>query len=142
MVLVVVDCSFILAWGHDEKEFQASYDVLDRVVRHGGVVPGIWALEVANGLLSGLRRNRITHQQLKTILANIAELPIEVDRRTHDLAWTRILSLAKRHDLSTYDAAYLELATRHGSVLATLDVALRRAATSEGIMVLPARDQS
>lgn len=137
MALVVIDCSFILAWGQNEQEFAACYGVLERVVHQGGLVPAIWALEVANGLLGGLKRKKITSQQVKNILADIADLPIEVDRRTHELAWTRILSLAERHGLTTYDAAYLELATRHGCVLATLDAALAKAAKSEGILVLP-----
>jgi predicted nucleic acid-binding protein len=45
--------------------------------------------------------------------------------------------LAERHRLTTYDAAYLELALRLALPLATLDEALRRAAVAERLPVLP-----
>jgi predicted nucleic acid-binding protein len=47
------------------------------------------------------------------------------------------LALGRRHHLSSYDAAYLELAMRLGLPLATLDKNLRKAAQAEGIAVLP-----
>jgi len=44
-----------------------------------------------------------------------------------------VLTLAERHGLSTYDAAYLELSLRLGLPLATLDHDLAQAARSTGI---------
>ena len=49
-----------------------------------------------------------------------------------------VLDLAQRHRLSFYDAAYLELAQREGISLATLDQALARAATAEGVPLIGA----
>ena len=49
-----------------------------------------------------------------------------------------LFSLAKRHRLTFYDAAYLELAQREGIALATLDQALSRAATAEGVPLIGA----
>jgi predicted nucleic acid-binding protein len=46
--------------------------------------------------------------------------------------------LADRHELSIYDAAYLELALRRNLPLATLDADLRRAAAAEGVQLLGA----
>ena len=46
------------------------------------------------------------------------------------------MTLAERFALSAYDAAYLELAHRHGLPLATLDQELRAAATDLGVAVL------
>jgi predicted nucleic acid-binding protein len=45
----------------------------------------------------------------------------------------RLLALARRHGLTVYDAAYLELALREGLDLATLDTELADAARAEGM---------
>jgi predicted nucleic acid-binding protein len=47
--------------------------------------------------------------------------------------FTEVLSVAREHDLSAYDAAYLELALRKGLPLATLDTRLRNAARRAGV---------
>ena len=44
--------------------------------------------------------------------------------------------LAREHELSTYDACYLELAERMGLPLATLDSDLRKAASSAGVQLV------
>lgn len=82
-----------------------------------------------------VRQKRLNSDRLDKVLANIKELKIDVDKRTNEFAWTRILSLARRHDLTTYDASYLELAARGGLALATYDRDLAEAAKSEGVLV-------
>ena len=47
------------------------------------------------------------------------------------------IGLARQHDLSVYDAAYLELAMRLGLPLASKDEALRKVAQAVGLSVLP-----
>jgi predicted nucleic acid-binding protein len=44
--------------------------------------------------------------------------------------------LARKHRLSIYDAAYLQLAKQESLPLATLDAALASAATVEGIEIV------
>jgi predicted nucleic acid-binding protein len=56
-----------------------------------------------------------------------------VDRSTDE---TDILSLARRHRLSVYDASYLELAHRDGIPLATLNKQLGAAALATGVKLL------
>jgi predicted nucleic acid-binding protein len=46
------------------------------------------------------------------------------------------MTLARRHKLTAYDAAYLELALREGLALATLDAALIQAAKAEGVELI------
>ena len=46
------------------------------------------------------------------------------------------LRLAIRHELTHYDAAYLELALRRNLPLATLDKDLRRAARAENVKLV------
>ena len=47
-----------------------------------------------------------------------------------------VFALARRHGLTFYDAAYLELAMRERIALATLDQALARAAIAEGVPLI------
>ncbi|HHF09112.1 MAG TPA: PIN domain-containing protein, partial [Candidatus Atribacteria bacterium] len=47
-----------------------------------------------------------------------------------------IVQLARKYDLSTYDAAYLDLAMRLGIPLTTQDESLRRAALLSGVEFL------
>jgi len=64
---------------------------------------------------------------------------INVDQMPGEYA---VLTLARRHRLTVYDAAYLELALGEASPLATLDEALASAARAEGLSVIggnPAR---
>ena len=61
-----------------------------------------------------------------------AELPIATDTETTARAWREILTLARAEGLTTYDAAYLELAIRRGLPLMTKDAALITAAKDVG----------
>ena len=49
-----------------------------------------------------------------------------------------VLPIAREYKLSAYDAAYLELAIRHGAPLATLDAKLRKAARKAGTAIFEA----
>lgn len=69
-------------------------------------------------------------------LADLSRLVIQVDTHTDREAWSATLNLAIRHQLTTYDAAYLELALRRDLPLATLDTDLRRAARAEKTRLL------
>jgi predicted nucleic acid-binding protein len=88
---------------------------------------------VANALLSGEKRQRITIAQVTSILRAIADLPISIDPVQMDHAFQQILPLARQSNLTEYDAGYLELALRLNLPLATLDAQLRRAAQSIGV---------
>ena len=61
---------------------------------------------------------------------------IIVDDATSELAFSKIPELARKHKLTSYDAAYLELAIRGGLPIATFDRALATAAGKEGIKLL------
>ena len=134
----MLDCAVVLAWVLEEHGPDTSLGILERVARHGAIVPAIWPLEVSNSLMMAQRQRRLSVAQMEKAVANVRELRVDWDRRTNDFAWTRILSLAQRHGLSAYDASYLELAARTGLALATYDRPLAKAAENEGILVLAA----
>ena len=65
-------------------------------------------------------------------LGILQKMPIEIETRSTERALTDTLQLARHHNLSTYDASYLELALRNGLPLATNDVDLRKTLARTG----------
>jgi predicted nucleic acid-binding protein len=133
----VLDASITLAWCFPEERAKYSDAVLD-LLSHGAeaVVPAIWQFEVANALLAGEKRRRVTVAQVTSMLSRIAHLPISVDPIHTIHAFSQILPLARQAQLTEYDASYLELALRLSLPLATLDVQLQRAAKNAGLPLL------
>ena len=111
--------------------------ILSRVSTAGALVPAVWPLEIANSLTVAVRKGRIDRSFRDELLSNLRRLRIDVDASQRDLPWFTTINFADRHDLTIYDASYLELAKRTGLPLATLDKALIRAARAEGLTVLP-----
>lgn len=129
----VLDGSVTMAWYFKDEANDFANAVRDGMDRSQAVVPSLWPLEVANTVVMGERRNRSTPAQAATWLGFLGALPIVVDGETSARAWSETLSLARAHNLSAYDAAYLELAMRRGLPLATLDGKLKAAATAVGV---------
>jgi hypothetical protein len=69
-------------------------------------------------------------------VASLALIPVKVDAEADRQAWSADLSLAERHGLTVYDAAYLETASRQKIPLATLDLELQAAAKDENVELL------
>jgi predicted nucleic acid-binding protein len=92
------------------------------------LVPSLWHLEVVNVLMEAERRVEIDAGEVERFISHLENLPVHVDRATVKQAFSRTLSLARIYKLSSYDAAYLELAIREDLPLATLDRDLRKAA--------------
>jgi hypothetical protein len=88
---------------------------------------------VRNALLAGERRQRLEPTGTTVFLQRLTRLPIALDRTPDE---GLLLDLARRHRLTVYDTAYLELAVRRGLMLATLDEDLYTAATTGGLNVL------
>ncbi len=129
----VLDSSVALAWCFRDEKAPAPVAVLDSLATARGIVPSLWHLEVANSLLVGERRKRSSEADTVNWLRFLGSLPIAVDEETFARAWSTILTLARSHNLSAYDASYLELASRRGLPLASLDKDLMTAAKAIGI---------
>jgi predicted nucleic acid-binding protein len=63
-------------------------------------------------------------------------LPIQVDRQEPSVLAPALARVSRDQGLTSYDAAYLELAMRSGLPLATRDVALRAAAERAGVTLV------
>ena len=135
----VVDASMTLAWCFQDETTPFTEAVLNSLLGDSeAVAPAVWPLEVANALLVSERRKRITTADVSAVLKRIADLRITVDPiRVHD-AFGTILFVARKDQLTEYDASYIELALREGLPLATLDSRLRDAARNNGVPLIRA----
>lgn len=95
--------------------------------RAEAVVPGIWALEMANVMARGQAKSILSEARCKEFLSLIERMNITEDPLTFANSFSRSLPLARDYSLSAYDASYLELSLRLKIPLATLDQDLRKA---------------
>jgi predicted nucleic acid-binding protein len=133
----VVDASVALKWFlADEDNRTGSLALLKSISEtNRPVVPWLWFYEIGNALAVAVLRKRIAVEALEEILQLLEQMPIDIDPSDHvDLL--RLPRLARKHGLTTYDAAYLHLALREKLPLATADAALRKAALAEGIALI------
>jgi len=129
----VLDGSVTMVWGSEDENDNYAAAILDKMPELQAHVPSLWPLEVANALIAGERRGRITPADSARFLAILGTFPIAVDDETAARAWADTMHLARAHNLSAYDASYLELAIHHGLPLACLDGKLKAAATAVGV---------
>jgi predicted nucleic acid-binding protein len=134
---LVLDSSATLGFLLDDERCPEVVSVLEALA--AGVptrVPGLWWWETANALVMAERRRRIAPAVTETTLLAFHMLPVITDDKPESVSLSDTFSLAREHGLTVYDAAYLELAVRHRSALATLDQVLARAAVSVGVELL------
>ena len=137
----VLDCSATMPWIFHDEATKATVRLQDDVTAGAEAwVPALWHLELANVLLTAQKRGRIDRAGIESALSKLGAYHITIDGETMTQAWNKTLDLALQYKLTTYDAAYLELALRRNLPLATLDDALIEAAKAAGVsLVLPAK---
>lgn len=96
--------------------------------------PWLLQLEFTNVLRTACRRGTLPLATAREIVDQLALLPIRIDAAPPQPA--ALLSLALRFQLTSYDAAYLELALRLQLPIATRDGELAEAAWAAGVGVL------
>ncbi len=134
---LVLDVSLSCAWCFADEASAEAWAILERLQTARAHVPALWLWETGNVLVQAERRGRIRAAAIRTFLGLLESLPISIDQPTLASAWHDTLALARSHRLTTYDAAYLELALRRGLPLASRDRALQDAARLEGVPLLP-----
>lgn len=133
---VVLDNSVAMCWLlNDGRPAELAYalNVLDALKTTSAMVPSIWALEAANVIAKSEAKGLVTEARTQEFVATLMRLNIATDTTTASHALGETLNLARRYKISTYDAAYLELALRGGLPLATLDADLEKAAKKTGV---------
>ena len=130
---VVLDCSVALSWFFEDESNTKADAALDLLSRREAVVPPLWFYEISNAILIAESRKRISEADAARIVELLNELPVVSGATSIGNAAIETRLLAKEHNLSAYDAAYLELAMREGLALATLDTGLKKAAKKQGL---------
>lgn len=137
MSAFVLDCSVTISWFFTDEASPKTIQLLEQLRDSGALVPSLWRLELGNVLAHAERHGRITAAQITARVELVNDLPITTDM-DNSRALREVLNLARTKSLTTYDAAYLELAMRYGIPLATLDKALIKAAREVKVKTLPA----
>ncbi|MCP9837890.1 type II toxin-antitoxin system VapC family toxin [Cyanobium sp. N.Huapi 1H5] len=136
MLSFVADVSAVCAWCFEDEGSEASEALLARLPESELCVPALFLWELANVLLMAERRGRISAADRSQFLTLVVQLDLAIDPADPAVVWHDVLSLAAQHRLTSYDAAYLELAMRAGLPLASRDNALIEAARACGLELL------
>ena len=129
----VLDASIAACWILPDEQNARADVALELLTKETAWVPCLWHSETRNLLVMNERRGRVNESNVAAGLKFLTALPIHED---HDGSDEQTFDLARKHRLTFYDAAYLELAIRKAVSLATLDAALKVAAEAERVTLL------
>ena len=124
----VMDNSVVMSWCFQEEGGSYTEAVLESLEGGEAYVLAVWPLEVGDVLLAEERKKRLSEASVIRFLTLVAGLSIMVEQESPERMLKEIVSLARQHGLSTYDASYLDLAMRLGLLLSTQDASLMKAA--------------
>jgi predicted nucleic acid-binding protein len=98
--------------------------------------PQLMWYEISNIFYNLIRRKRYTYEEVMKFFPLLAAVRLTCDNETGIVYSKKLLHLCNSHNISSYDAAYLELAERKNAVLCTLDDGLWAAAKKYGVAVI------
>lgn len=113
----VIDNSVVMTWCFKDEISHYDDAILDRLEVSIAVVPPIWPLEVGNVLLVAERKKHLSKADSTRFITLLTGLPIVVEQESPEVMMQEVLALAREHQLSTYNASYLDLAIRKGLLL-------------------------
>lgn len=134
--MIVVDASAVAPLILPDEAHRLIPGLREVFIEGEVLVPQHWSLEVLNLAIMCLRRGRLSQAGFENGLSALSGFDVIVDEETPTQAWAATKRLAEKHRLTAYDAAYLELAVRTGSGLATFDAELADAADQESVKLL------
>ncbi|MBI5801918.1 MAG: type II toxin-antitoxin system VapC family toxin [Verrucomicrobia bacterium] len=131
----MIDSSFVGTWFLPDEQSASGQRVFDayEAGRLAFDVPDLLAYEIPNLFVSALRRKRFDSDGFHEAGGIFDRIEFEYHNQTDAVCRRRMLHFAERHQLTAYDAAYLELADRLQLPLLTLDEKLLRAARAENL---------
>ena len=129
----VIDASVAVCWLLPDERHIVAEAAYERISRDSALAPVLWRYELRNMLIVNERRGRLDSAKTARALRLLRGLPVATDT---DVDEDALMQLARQHQLTVYDAAYLELALRKGLAVATLDGALARAARAESVALI------
>lgn len=129
----IVDASVAGVWLLPDEDHPFAIEMMSQLADKDAIAPELLQDEIRSILLSAEKRGRIAEDMVYTALTRFRALPLRLVTRSED---SEVIRVARRHQLSAYDAAYLALTLTEGLPLATLDRKLAGAARAEGAVVL------
>lgn len=130
---LIIDASIALAWSLDDETDHRADEALTIVERSGALVPTLWSYEIANSLVHFVRRSRIDAERAQTIFLALGQLFITAVAPEAPGWFAETSACALKHELSMYDASYLQLAISSRGRLVTADKKLHAASVVEGV---------
>lgn len=130
----VLDTSATMAFLFKDEDEAFGRALIERLGRDTAIVPALWQWEVANAFRNAEKRGRTTPKLVAENIQTLARLPIERDAEAAPIA--TLVAISRQHNITAYDACYLELALRKSLPLATLDRDLMRAAPKVGVELI------
>jgi len=126
---VVIDANVLASWFLPDEAGGKHEDLFNNIGKIKIHVPSIFEHEFMNILLNAERSKRLEVATSINILETISRYPIAIEPSTAVLMeHINVFELARVHNLSANDAAYLELAVRLDTPLITYDKPLLEAA--------------
>ncbi|MGB7281639.1 MAG: type II toxin-antitoxin system VapC family toxin [Candidatus Acidiferrum sp.] len=134
----VLDASVALSWFVDKPVVPDAEHARQLLTKGWAArVPAIWQLEMLNGFVKAERRRSLSGKEVDESFVEMQRLlatSVRLDAGLASLEDT--LMLSRSLQVTSYDASYIELASREGLPLATLDKGLRAAAVKAGVALL------
>src|SRR5688572_23491081 len=107
----VLDTSVTLAWYFPDQGTDTSDALMHSIIQDAkAFVPQNWILEVTNVVVLAELAKRTTLAKTTAFFEELKKLNIETDKETGDRAPVEIALVARTYKLTSYDAAFLELA--------------------------------
>lgn len=133
----VLDNSIAMRWCFETEAHPYADGVL-RMIAAGttAFVPVLWFYEASAVIARAQIKGSLAATTAEEILVELQSLRIVADEESGARAFTDVHRLAVAYRLTSYDAAYLELAMRRNLPLASLDADLVRAARSAGLQLV------
>jgi predicted nucleic acid-binding protein len=110
--------------------------MLRRLTEDRAVVPPLWHIEIVSVLRNAEKHGAISEAAATAFLQRLSRLPIATDDAPLIVPRLAVAAIARQHQLTGYDATYLEVALRENTPVTTLELELRRAAKEAGVAVL------
>ena len=110
----VLDASMTLSWAFEDESTAYTVAVLKSLETVYAIAPALWAFEVASVLSIAERRGRMNAAALAAFLERLRLLPVAIEHRPVTWLAQQILPLARRYQLTAYDAAYLRIGNSRG----------------------------
>lgn len=134
--MAVIDASIVIAALAPDEASLDAMATIDPFMLGGGHAPALWMFEIANPLYWKVRRGTLSRALADEVMRSAYRMQLMFDQRTPLEVERDIVPISRKHGLSVYDAAYLELSLRLRLPLASIDKELVQAARAEGVTVL------